>query len=89
MMMKITEADNIRSRYKNMIVLLKSENYTLNKRVAEYDKKLESDKQEIDRIRQVLQDSLKAKKNAKSRLTEVGGVLTFDDNKIGIYFFTD
>lgn len=71
MMMKITEADNIRSRYKNMITLLKEENVSLNMQVSENDKKLASDVAEIERIRQVLADSLKAKKVAKTRLTEV------------------
>lgn len=54
-----------------MISLLKQENFTLTTRVGESGRKLEHDKVEIDRIRNVVTDSLKAKKVAKVRLTEV------------------
>jgi hypothetical protein len=71
MHMKITEADNIRCRYKEMILLLKSENFSLNTKVKEQDQKVGVEKVEIDKTQIVLQDAIKAKKQAKIRLTEV------------------
>jgi len=86
MQMKITEADNIRSRYKQMVAILKSENFSLNTRVKEQERKIGTEKSEIEKTQSALQEAVKAKKQAKLRLAEVRRVKCIHELEVLICF---
>lgn len=71
MQMKTTEAENVRTRYKHMLRVLKDENYTQTINLREMEHLIEKQEKEIVRIQTVVHDANKARKVAKAQLMQV------------------
>ncbi len=71
MQMKITEAENIQCKYKNMIQALKQENYMKENQINDMESTVQYQQKEVVKIRDVLADAVKARKVARARQNEV------------------
>ena len=69
--MKITEAENVSTRYKSMITLLELENESRNSQVTTMQKKIIHEAQEITRMQSVLREASKARTISKKALAQV------------------
>jgi len=71
MEMRITEAENIQSKYKAMLETLKQENYTKGNQIRTMEETIQSQKKETKKLKLALGGALKARKAARTKLAEV------------------
>lgn len=71
MKIKVTEGENLQTRYKNMITTLTNSNLAKTSKIMQIENDVMQETKQIDRLTQTLSEALKVKKEAKTRLIEV------------------